>query len=196
VRRGHVAQLQVLALAVVAFALAAPPAIAWAHIDVVPRESVAGTTERYGIRVPSEKPIATVRVEVQFPAAVRVLDFEAAAGWQLTTQTDGSGRPVDAVWQGGVIGPNQYAEFGLRAQNPAQPTDLRWTVIQTYEDGSEVQWVGPPTAQFPAASTRVRDAGWLATIDPLAGLAVGMGLVALALSFVALLTRARGKTVI
>ena len=171
------------------------PTIAQAHIEVVPGESVAGTIERYGIRVPSEKPIATVRVEVQFPAAVRVLDFEAVAGWQLTTQTDSSGRPVDAVWEGGrVVGPNQYAEFGLRAQNPAQATELRWTVIQTYEDGSEVQWFGPSTAEFPAASTRVRDAGWLATIDPLAMLAAGIGVLALVLSSLALMARVRGKT--
>jgi uncharacterized protein YcnI len=158
------------------------PGAVLAHIEVVPAESTAGEMQRYGIRVPTEKPSPTVRVEVQFPSALRVVDFEAVAGWQLTFQTDAAARPLDAIWQGGSIPPNQFAEFGLRAQNPDGEADLRWTVIQTYADGSEVQWVGPPTANFPAAFTRVhrrRLAGWTVA---LVGLGVVLSLIATAVS--------------
>lgn len=184
-RRGRGAdvcrQVLVLALGVV-IALGVPPVIASAHIEVVPGESASGAIERYGIRVPSEKPSPTVRIEVQFPTSLRVLDFESVYGWQLTTQTDSTGRPIDAIWEGGSIGPNQYAEFGLRAQNPARGTELRWTVIQTYQDGSEVQWIGAPSAEFPAATTHVRDASWLTAIDPVAALAAVVSVVAAVLA--------------
>jgi uncharacterized protein YcnI len=114
-----------------------------------------GDTLRYGIRVPSEKPIPTVRVEVQFPSSLRVTDLESVAGWRVSAQTDPTGRLIDAVWDGGSIPPNQFAEFGLRGRNPDAETELRWSVIQTYQDGSEVQWNGPPSAESPAATTRV-----------------------------------------
>jgi uncharacterized protein YcnI len=190
VRRGHQAgnrrQLLVAVVAALA-AVAGLPGHAWAHIEVVPAESDAAATVRYGIRVPTEKPIPTVRVEVQFPADLRVLDFEAAAGWRLTAQTDGAGRPVDAVWDGGTIGPNEYAEFGLRAQNPYREAELRWTVIQTYQDGSEAQWSGPATGEFPAPTTRVRSRGVFSP-ETVGGVAVGVAIVALAISTLALAT--------
>jgi uncharacterized protein YcnI len=165
------------------------PGAVLAHIEVVPSESIAGETQRYGIRVPTEKPVPTVRVEVQFPPGLRVLDFEASPGWQVTFQTDAAGRPVDAVWEGGSIAPNQFAEFGLRAQNPDIDAELRWSVIQTYQDGTEVQWVGPPTANFPVASTRIRRRAVLGWSEALGAIAIVLSLVATGLSARAWLAR-------
>ncbi|MCA1644832.1 MAG: DUF1775 domain-containing protein [Chloroflexi bacterium] len=156
-----------------------------AHVEVVPAESGAGETQRYGIRVPSEKPVATIRVEVQFPSTVRVLDFENSAGWQLTFQTDAAGRPVDALWTDGSIAPNQFAEFGLRVRNPDSEADLQWTVIQTYQDGTEVQWVGPPAAEFPAATSRIRRREVLAWPEVGAGVALVLSIVASIISVLA-----------
>ena len=156
------------------------PSRALAHVEVVPQESAAGALERYGIRVPTEKPVPTIRVEVQFPDALHVMDIEAAPGWQVTMQTGSGGRPVGATWEGGSIPVGQFAEFALRAQNPSGQADLRWAVIQTYADGTEVQWVGPSNAEFPAATTRVRGTGF-GSIDPLAGAALVLALAALLL---------------
>jgi hypothetical protein len=47
-------------------------------------------------------------------------------------------------------------EFGVVARNPQAPTALIWKAIQKYQDASEVHWIGPPQAQFPAAITHVR----------------------------------------
>jgi hypothetical protein len=77
-------------------------------------------------------------------------------GWRGTTHKDRSGRIVSANWEGGSILPKQYQEFGVLARNPATQTTLAWKAIQTYQDASEVHWIGPPRAQFPAALTRVR----------------------------------------
>ena len=161
------------------------PEPALAHVEVVPFESAAGATERYGIRVPTEKPIATVRVEVQFPASLRVLDVEAAPGWQVTLQSQADGRLLGAVWDGGSIPAGQFAEFGLRAQNPDGEAQLRWSVIQTYADGSEVQWIGAPNAEFPAATTRVRGGQVVQSLDPLAGASGLLAVCALVVSALA-----------
>jgi len=135
--------------------------------------------ERYGIRVPTEKPVPTVRVEIEFPSGLRVVDLEASPGWQVTVQTESNGRLIGAVWEGGSIPAGQFAEFGLRAQNPERDAQLRWTVIQTYADGTEAQWIGPPNAEFPAATTRVRGRQLIDYLDPLAGAAVLLALLAL-----------------
>ena len=43
--------------------------ITQAHVAVLPRESAAGATQKYTMRVPDEKNIPTVRMEAEFPAA-------------------------------------------------------------------------------------------------------------------------------
>ncbi len=132
---------------------------ALAHVSVAPVESPPGVEERYAIRVPGEKPIPTVRVEVQFPPGATVNAVEAVAGWTVSVQREGSGRVVSAAWDGGMIPSGQYVEFGVLARNPDSPRDLRWQAIQTYQDGSEVQWIGSPDSQFPATVTHVRTSG-------------------------------------
>jgi uncharacterized protein YcnI len=155
------------------------PGRALAHVEVVPADSLPGVMERYGIRVPTEKPVPTVRVEIEFPSGLRVVDLEASPGWQVTVQTESDGRLIGAVWEGGSIPAGQFAEFGLRAQNPERDVQLRWTVIQTYADGTEAQWIGPPNAEFPAATTRVRGRQLIDSLDPLTGAAVLLALLAL-----------------
>lgn len=168
---------------------AALPGTAIAHVEVTPAESGAGEIQRYGIRVPTEKRTPTVRVEVQFPNGVRVVDLEAMAGWQIDVQTDAGGRPVDAVWQGGTIPPNQFVEFGVRARNPDAESELRWSVIQTYQDGSEVQWTGAASAESPAAYTWVRARAGLDRAETLGGTALLLALGALIVAAIALFRR-------
>jgi uncharacterized protein YcnI len=123
---------------------------------VTPPEASPGAVQRYCIRVPSEKSIATTAVEVQFPDSIEVTELESPAGWQAAAQKDRRSRTASALWQGGSIPPRQFLEFGVVARNPAAEMDLAWKAIQTYADGSEVHWIGPPRAQFPAAITSVR----------------------------------------
>ena len=179
-------RLSLAGVVALGISLTGPPVAALAHVEVVPAESAPGATERYGIRVPTEKPVPTVRVEVQFPPGLRVLDAESAAGWRLTVQRDATGRPVSAVWEGGSIPADEFGEFALRAVNPDTQAELRWQVIQTYQDGSEAQWLGPASAEFPAPATRVRSSGPLGSAEPLSLAALLVGLLALVVSVVAL----------
>ena len=45
--------------------------LAFAHVTVAPKEAPIGATQRYCIRVPSEKSVPTIGLEVEFPARPR-----------------------------------------------------------------------------------------------------------------------------
>ena len=149
--------------------MAAP---AWAHVSVTPAEAPAGVEQRYAIAVPGEKPISTTRVEVQLPAELRGLSVEARPGWSATTQTGGDGRILGATWSGGTIASGEAVEFAIVARNPDGAASLAWKVIQTYQDGSEVHWNGPPSGELPAATSRVLAAGGGPHASALAAVAI------------------------
>ena len=64
-------------------------------------------------------------------------------------------------------------------------------MIQTYQDGTEAHWIGPASAEFPAARTRVHSRGPLGAIDPLVGGAALLALCALLVSGLAWRVRPR-----
>ena len=129
---------------------------AQAHVAVLPRESIAGATEKYTMRVPDEKNIPTVRMEAEFPAAAEVISVDPKDGWQIELKKDSTGRIVGATWSGGSIAPREIAEFGFQARNPNEETKLVWKVIQVYEDGTKSEWTGPPGSRTPASVTQVK----------------------------------------
>lgn len=130
--------------------------VSLAHVTVAPKEAPPGATQRYCIKVPTEKSIPTVGLEVEFPEGLTITSIEAPNGWKGKALKDRQGRIVSASWEGGNISPGQSLEFGVVAQNPETPTTLVWKAIQKYQDGSEVHWIGPSRAQFPAARTSVK----------------------------------------
>jgi uncharacterized protein YcnI len=140
-------------LAVAALAI---PAVALAHAVVFPRTSAPGAYEKYVLRVPNEKDTsATTRVEIQFPAAVRVISFADVAGWQLQVRRDSTGRVTNAVWTGSLP-PERFVEFPFVAVNPHRETRLVWPVYQTYSDGERLGWIGPENGDEPASVTTIR----------------------------------------
>ena len=139
----------------VAIAALAVPAVALAHAVVHPRTSAPGAYEKYVLRVPNEKDTAkTTRVEIRFPAAVRVVSFGDVAGWQLDVARDTTGRVTAATWTGS-LSPERFVEFPFVAVNPREDTALVWPVYQTYSDGERVGWTGPEDGETPASVTRI-----------------------------------------
>lgn len=126
---------------------------------MAPADGFAGAVQHYDVLVPGEKAAPTTRVEIQFPAGLRVTEIESVPGWRALMQRDASGRIVGAVWDGAAIAQGRFVRFGVLARNPDAPADLAWHVIQTYGDGSETHWTGAAGAEFPAAVTRVRRRG-------------------------------------
>jgi uncharacterized protein YcnI len=143
------------ALALAALSLCAP-AIALAHAVVFPKASTPGAYEKYTLRVPNEKTVATVKVELRFPADVRVTAFGDVPGWQLEVLTDSAKRIVGAVWTG-TLPPQRFVELPFVAANPRTATRLVWPTFQTYADGERVEWTGPEGAKAPASVTTLAD---------------------------------------
>lgn len=129
---------------------------AFGHATIWPLESAANAFEKYTIRTPNEKESPTVRVEAKFPSDVTVNYFEVVPGWTIEHQRDTDGRIVGATWNGGAIGPNEFAEFALMGRNPETRATLVWRVVQVHADGTRSEWVGERQSQNPAPVTTVK----------------------------------------
>jgi len=129
---------------------------AQAHVTVQPRESAAGATQKYTMRVPNEKSVANVRIEAEFPAAAEIISVDEKAGWTIEVKKDSSGKITGAVWSGGNLAARDIVEFGITARNPNEETRLVWSVVQIYEDGSRSEWTGPAGSRGPAPVTQIK----------------------------------------
>lgn len=160
------------------------PVVLCAHATVAPSVSRIGAYERYVLRVPNESDVPTVRVEIRFPDAVRVISFSDVPGWLLKAPTDSTGRATSAVWTGSLP-PERFVEFPFVAVNPMTATNVSWPVVQTYANGQVVQWAGPRGSDTPASITTIGGGGasfqqWLPMV--LAAFALLVAVLSLALS--------------
>lgn len=136
---------------------AAVPAVALAHAVVYPKASRPGAYEKYVLRVPNERDVPTIRVELHFPAGLRVVSFGDVPGWNLQVLTDSAKRITGAVWTG-VLAKERFVEFPFVGVNPKDSTALSWPTIQTYQGGERVEWTSPDTAsRTPVSSTMIGD---------------------------------------
>jgi uncharacterized protein YcnI len=142
----------------VLLALFVVPSIAFAHAVVFPKTSTPGAYEKYVLRVPNERDVPTLRVELHFPTGLRVVSFADVPGWKLQVLTDSAQRITGAVWTG-VLPKERFAEFPFVAVNPKDSTSLAWPTYQTYANGERVEWTSPDTAaKTPVSTTRIADA--------------------------------------
>jgi uncharacterized protein YcnI len=129
--------------------------LTFAHIRIAPTESAPGAREKYTMRVPNEKQVATIRVEGEFPAGLDVYDFEFKPGWKIDFRKDDKGKIVGATWTGRIV-PYEFVEFGMLGINPKEGTSLVWKFVQYYEDGSKEEFTGPVGSRLPSPVTTLR----------------------------------------
>jgi uncharacterized protein YcnI len=129
----------------------------WAHVVVTPEEVAAEDYETITVTVPTEKDIPTTGVKVEVPDGFTVSGVQPVPGWDYEFQEAG-GVITSVTWSGGEIGPREFQQFLLSAQAPEEPGEYPWRAFQTYEDGSVVEWTGPPDAEEPASVTVVTSA--------------------------------------
>ena len=138
-------------------ALLIAPALAFAHAVVFPKTSTPGAYEKYVLRVPNERDVPTLKVELHFPVGLRVVSFSEVAGWKLQVLTDSAQRIIGAIWTG-ILPKERFVEFPIVAVNPKDSTSLAWPTYQTYEGGERVEWTSPDTAaKTPVSSTLITD---------------------------------------
>lgn len=126
----------------------------FAHAVVLPKASTPGANERYVLRVPNERDVPTLKVEIRFPEGLRVVSFGDVPGWKLQVLTDSIQRVTGAVWTG-ILPRERFVEFPFIAVNPEDSATLNWPTYQTYEGGERVEWSGPDSSYTPVSSTLV-----------------------------------------
>jgi uncharacterized protein YcnI len=131
---------------------------AWAHVVVSPEEVAAGGYETLTVSVPTEKEVPTTKIRVEVPEGFLLSGVQPVPGWEYAFEEDG-GVVTAVTWSGGEIGPREFQQFLVQAQAPEEPGEYPWKAFQTYEDGSVVEWTGPPDAEEPASVVVVVPSG-------------------------------------
>ena len=146
-----------VALAAFAAALVLPVPSALAHVEVTPARAPAGSESRLTFEVPNERPSArTTRIAFQLPPGVAGEATRGSGGWRVRA----SGRRVTLIAPAGreLRGEARH-RFPLRLRLPLRPrTSLTFKVIQTYDNGEVVRWIGPPGTSEPAPRLRLTPA--------------------------------------
>jgi uncharacterized protein YcnI len=125
-----------------------------AHVVVRPPQSTIGLDQKYTMRVPNEKQVATTSIQLTFPDAIVVSAIDEQPGWKLTVDKNAQGKIARATWTGSLA-PGQVAEFTFTAHNPKSQTILEWNAIQTFQDGAKSEWTGPQGSKTPASRTTI-----------------------------------------
>lgn len=126
---------------------------AWAHVEVSPGRVPAGEAASFTVEVPTEKEVPTTEVRLELPAGFEATRADAPPGWQ------GEVRDGALVWSGGEIPVAEAGEFSFEATVPDEAGGFALDAIQTYADGSVVEWAGAPDSDLPAPTVEVAAGG-------------------------------------
>lgn len=130
------------------------PVVGHAHVSIWPRESTAGATERYVVRIPTEGRVATVAADLEVPEGVLVETLQAPAGWkyEVTRRND---RIATIKWTMDVK-PGEFVEVAFVALNPRDKTEIVWKLRQHFADGTATDWtIAPNGSTRPTAVTKL-----------------------------------------
>jgi uncharacterized protein YcnI len=131
-----------------------------AHARVSPAVSVSGQLQLYSLAVPTEKSgLTTSKIVLTVPTGFGIDSFvPPPTGWHQSTQQSGSGDSAvveKVTWTGGHTPTAQDSLFQFLAQ-PASTGTYRFTVQQTYSDGSIVNWADAENGADPAPTISVK----------------------------------------
>lgn len=132
--------------------------VAVAHVTVQPRQSTQGSYEKFAVRVPTEKEIPTVKVEVRIPTdMVSISRFEPKPGWTYELVRDADQNISGVTWTatGAGLSATEFGEFYMQGKVADHATEIVWKAYQTYSDGSVVEWTGGAGSDTPASITTV-----------------------------------------
>lgn len=157
-----------IVLATAGLALVAAAAPAWAHVKVDPSSAPKGSDAVLAFVVPNEKSNATTtKVVVQFPRDHPIVEalVEAIPGWKGEASSFKLTKPIETddgtfdeavdkvTWTatGAGIAVDNFQDFRVSVGLPDGTDSLTFPTIQTYSDGSTVNWiqVTPPGGPEP-----------------------------------------------
>jgi len=132
--------------------------MASAHVSVGPKETSQGAYQMFTVKVPSEKEdVSTTKIQVLIPEEVNISRFEPKPGWTYEIQKDGSDKITSVTWttEGEGLTATEFGQFNMNGKVGDKATEIIWKAIQTYSDGSVVEWVEAEEANYPASVTVV-----------------------------------------
>ena len=121
-------------IALTAIALAMTALAAQAHTSIWPRQSTAGISERYVVRVPTEGKVMTTGAEMEVPDGVTVTSIAAPMGWTYEVKRSND-RITGISWKMNIKS-GEFAEFAFTARNPRDKDQIVWTLRQRFADGT------------------------------------------------------------
>jgi uncharacterized protein YcnI len=128
-------------------------AIAQAHITIAPNQSMAGATEKYVLRVPSEGKVATVAAELDIPDGV-VVEAVGMPGVKYEARRNADNRITNLVWTMNVP-PGEFVEVAFVARNPRDKAEIVWTIRQRFADGTVSDWTKGPNGIRSTSMTKL-----------------------------------------
>jgi hypothetical protein len=139
------------------------------------------------VRAPTEKDIPTTQIRVEVPEGFTVTGVRPVPGWTSKFEEDG-GAIRAITWSGGEIEPQEFQEFAIQPKTPEETGEYSWRAYQTYQDGSVVQWTGPPE-EHGGREMESEDSGPASVVDIVQGGSQpgetpGVGAPALGLGFI------------
>jgi uncharacterized protein YcnI len=155
------ARLAVIVLAATTTVVASA-GLASAHVGVSSPDAAPGGYGKVTFRVPNESDTAsTTQIRIQIPTnpPLASLRLEPLPGWTATTTrtqldppvTDDDGNQITEAVSvveftaaaGGGIGPGEFQEFSLAGGPFPDAASLTFPVVQRYSDGTEAAWIDP-----------------------------------------------------
>jgi uncharacterized protein YcnI len=130
------------------------PAVVHGHVSISPRESSAGATEKYTVRVPTEGKVMTVGAELDAPEGVVIETVAMPAGWTYELKRTGD-RITGITWKMDIK-PGEFAEFSFVARNPRDKEQLIWGLRQRFADGTVQDFTKGPNGTRPTAIVRLK----------------------------------------
>jgi uncharacterized protein YcnI len=124
------------------------------HVQVRPTTAAPGDPVLFELLVPNERSQSTVAVSLQIPKDVLPFSFQDPPGWRRKNELAGDGSIKVVRWRG-RLAKDGFAQFRFLAATPERVGPISWKSIQTYADGKETAWIGPPDSEEPASVTNV-----------------------------------------
>jgi uncharacterized protein YcnI len=188
-------QLRTARRLVLALALAAPAALivvsaASAHARISPAVSLSKQLQLYSLAVPTEKEgVETTKIVLTVPQGFAIDSFVPSPGWHRVLQQTGSGESAvvqKVTWTGGSVPTGEDSLFQFLAQ-PSSSKTYTFEVVQTYSDGSVVDWSGPESSEDPAPTIEAKSTLGGGGTPTLTIVALALGVIGVVLGAVALL---------
>lgn len=132
-----------------------------AHVTIGPKETSQGAYEMFTVKVPSEKAdVTTTKIQVLIPEEVNITRFEPKPGWNYEIEKDSADKITSVIWttEGEGLSATEFGQFNMNGKVGDEATEIVWKAIQTYSDGSVVEWVEAQEANSPASVTVVNPA--------------------------------------